>query len=87
MVEREDFAILMMGYFNSKHMRGSKEDLDNYFTKVDLNQDGKVSFDEYDIFVRTVYEAEYLPALQREISRRNLDNDGATPGASPINRK
>jgi hypothetical protein len=69
----------MMGYFNSKHMKVTNKELDNYFTKVDLNGDGKINFEEYDIFVRTVYENEYVPALEREIKRRRLDREGLSP--------
>ncbi len=43
-----------------------------YFKKIDLNNDGRVDFEEYDIFVRMVYETEYLPALEREFKKRNL---------------
>ena len=37
-----------------------------------MNNDGKISFEEYDIFVRMVYETEYLPVLEKELKRRNL---------------
>jgi hypothetical protein len=43
-----------------------------YFKKIDLNNDNKISFEEYDIFVRMVYETEYIPSLEREFKRRNL---------------
>ena len=43
------------------------------YKKIDLNNDGRISFEEYDIFVRMIYETEYLPALEREIKRRNLN--------------
>ncbi len=62
--------MLMLGYFNSKHIRPNQQDLDFYFKKMDLNCDGKISFEEYDIFVRLVYESEYLPALEGEIKKR-----------------
>lgn len=47
-------------------------DYEECFKKIDLNQDGKISFEDYDFFVRIVYETEYLPALEREINRRKL---------------
>jgi len=47
-------------------------DVDMIYKKIDLNNDGRISFEEYDIFVRMIYETEYLPALEREIKRRNL---------------
>jgi hypothetical protein len=72
LVEKEDFFILMMGYFNSKHIKPMSHDFELYFKKIDLNGDDKISFDEYDIFVRMVYETEYLPALEKELIRRNL---------------
>lgn len=34
----------MVGYFNSHHHKPSEEDMDNYFTKIDLNNDGKIDF-------------------------------------------
>ena len=72
-VEKLDFISLMRGYFNSKHMKPNQLDIDLTFKKVDLNSDGKISFEEYDIFVRMVYETEYLPAIEREIKRRNIN--------------
>ncbi len=66
-VERPEFPILIDGYLNSKHIKPSQQDYDEYFKKIDLNSDGKISFDDYDIFIRIVYETEYLPALEKEI--------------------
>ena len=43
---------------------------EEYFKKIDLNQDGKINFNDYDVFIRIVYETEYLPALEKEIARR-----------------
>ena len=60
------------GYFNSKHIKPTMSDYEECFKKIDLNQDGKISFEDYDFFVRIVYETEYLPALEREINRRKL---------------
>lgn len=59
------------GYFNSKHIRPTVSDYEDYFRKIDLNQDGKINFEDYDIFIRIIYESEYLPALELEIERRN----------------
>ena len=59
------------GYFNSKHIRPTVSDYEDYFRKIDLNQDGKITFEDYDIFIRIIYESEYLPALELEIERRN----------------
>ena len=44
---------------------------------MDVNSDGKISFEEFDIFVRMVYETEYLPALEREIKKRNISKHGS----------
>ena len=51
-------------------MRPSNADYDEYFRKLDNNNDGKISFEDYDVFIRIVYETEYLPALERELARR-----------------
>lgn len=59
------------GYFNSKHIRPTVSDYEDYFRKIDMNQDGKINFEDYDIFIRIIYESEYLPALELEIERRN----------------
>ena len=59
------------GYFNSKHIRPTVSDYEDYFRKIDLNQDGKINFEDYDIFIRIIYESEYLPALELEIERIN----------------
>jgi len=67
---------LIDGYLQSKHMKCTAQDYDEYFKKIDLNNDGKVSFDDYDIFIRIVYETEYLPALEKEIARRRTRLDG-----------
>lgn len=69
-VERGDFPLLIDGFFSSKHMRASSADYEEYFKKIDLNNDGKISFEDYDVFIRIVYETEYIPALEREIARR-----------------
>lgn len=63
----------MRGYYNSKYLKPTQEDIDATFAKVDLNSDLKISFEEYDIFVRMVYETEYLPVLEREINRRKTN--------------
>jgi hypothetical protein len=47
-----------------------------------LNQDGKISFEDYDIFIRIVYETEYLPALEKELARRKNRSDA---GGSSLN--
>jgi hypothetical protein len=57
-------------------MKHTAADYDEYFKKIDLNNDGKISFDDYDIFIRIVYETEYLPALEKEIARRKSRSDG-----------
>ena len=36
-VERQDFPILIDGYFNSKHIRATNSDYEEYFKKIDLN--------------------------------------------------
>ena len=59
--------MLIEGYLNSKHIKVKREEMETYFKRIDLNQDNKISFEEYDIFVRMVYETEYLPALSREL--------------------
>jgi len=69
-VDRRTFQILIDGYFGSKHIRPTNADYEEYFKKIDLNQDGKISFEDYDVFIRIVYETEYLPALEKEIARR-----------------
>jgi hypothetical protein len=69
-VERPEFPILIDGYFNSKHMRAGSTEYEDYFKKIDNNNDGKISFEDYDVFIRIVYETEYLPALEREMARR-----------------
>ena len=69
-VEKAEFPILIDGYFNSKHIKALAQDYEDYFKKIDLNQDGKISFEDYDVFIRIVYETEYLPALENEIKRR-----------------
>jgi len=71
-VERTEFGSLMQGYFNSKHMRQSKDELNRLFDKCDFNSDGKISFDEFDIFVRMVFESEYIPALEEEMGKRGF---------------
>ena len=71
-VDKNDFHTLIDGYFNSKHIRPNISDYEEYFKKIDLNQDGKISFEDYDFFVRIVYETEYLPALEKEINRRKF---------------
>ena len=73
-VERGDFPILIDGYFNSKHIKATQDLYDDYFKKIDLNQDGKINFNDYDVFIRIVYETEYLPALEKEINRRKNKN-------------
>jgi Ca2+-binding EF-hand superfamily protein len=75
-VDKTEFYSLMRGYFNSKHIRPTQQDLDALFKKIDLNNDSKISFEEYDIFVRIVYETEYLPVLEREINKRKLNGPG-----------
>ncbi len=72
-VERADFYTLMRGYYNSKHLKPTQQEIDATFAKVDLNNDLRISFEEYDIFVRMVYETEYLPVLEREINRRKIN--------------
>lgn len=69
-VEKSDFHILIEGYLNSKHIKIKQDLVDSFFMKIDLNQDNRISFEEYDIFVRMVYETEYLPAILREIQLR-----------------
>jgi Ca2+-binding EF-hand superfamily protein len=69
-VEKPEFSALIDGYFNSKHQRAGAADYDEYFRKLDNNNDGKISFEDYDVFIRIVYETEYLPALERELARR-----------------
>lgn len=69
-VERGDFPTLIDGYLNSKHIKATTDMHDDYFKKIDLNQDGKINFNDYDVFIRIVYETEYLPALEKEINRR-----------------
>jgi len=72
---------------NSKHIKIKNEIVDAFFMKVDLNQDNKISFEEYDIFVRMVYETEYLPALQRELSNRASSPNSLFGSKSPSSRK
>ena len=69
-IERPEFPSLIDGYFNSKHIKPTMHDFDDYFKKIDLNQDGKISFEDYDFFIKIVYDTEYLPALEQEIERR-----------------
>lgn len=69
-VERPEFPQLIDGYFNSKHLRAGPADYEEYFRRLDNNNDGKVSFDDFDVFIRIVYDTEYLPALERELQRR-----------------
>jgi Ca2+-binding EF-hand superfamily protein len=72
--------LLIDGYFNSKHVKITQELYDEFFKKIDLNQDGKINFNDYDVFIRIVYETEYLPALEKEIARReNKDKSKAVP--------
>ena len=75
-VERNEFAILIDGYLGSKHIKPTQADYDEYFKKIDLNNDGKISFDDCDIFIRIVYETEYIPALEKEIARRRTRGEG-----------
>lgn len=72
LIKRVDFPVLIDGYFNSKHMKITKQLYDEYFKKIDLNQDGLVSFEDYDVFIRIAYESEYLPAIEAEINRRKV---------------
>ncbi len=76
-VEKGEFPILMQGYFNSKHLQASREDYEQYFKKINLNRNGRISFEEFDIFVRGVYQTEYLPQLEREVLMRGLDRADA----------
>ena len=71
-VDKTEFKELVKGYFNSKHISPTFEDYENLFRKIDINKDGYISFEEYDYFVRTSYDTEYLPALEREMKRRNM---------------
>lgn len=72
-VERGEFKPLISGYFSSKGIKPTKEDYDVYFSKLDLNDDKKISFDEFDIFVRMVFETEYLPSIEKEFTRRGIE--------------
>ena len=69
-ISRNEFPTIIDGYFNSKHLKPSQGDYDEYFKKIDLNNDGKISFSDYDIFIRIIYETEYLPSLEKELNRR-----------------
>ena len=57
-------------------MKPTQADYEEYFKKIDLNNDGKISFDDYDIFIRIIYETEYIPALEKEIARRRTRVEG-----------
>lgn len=83
-VEIKDFPTLIDGYFNSKHVKTTPDLYEEYFKKIDLNQDGKINFNDYDVFIRIVYETEYLPALEKEINRRqNKSKEGTISNNNP----
>ena len=90
LVGKGEFPMLMNGYFNSKHIKPTNKDFETYFNKLDLNSDGKISFEEYDNFVRMAYETEYLPALERELKRRGITlnaNNVLVSPKSPTTRR
>lgn len=73
-IEKQHFGNLAKGYFNAKHkFKPTKEDVNELFDRIDTGRSGTIRFEEFDIFVKSVYEIEFLPKVESEMIKRGMN--------------
>ncbi|CDW82261.1 troponin skeletal muscle-like [Stylonychia lemnae] len=75
MIDKQEFRILIKGYFDMKGICATKENFDTYFDKLDINHDQRISFQDFVRFMDQVTENDIIPFLSEEMQNRNLFQD------------
>ena len=63
---------MILGYFELKGIKSTKQNYDRYFKELDVNNDKTVTFKEFVGFADAVNEREIMPMLERELQSRGL---------------
>jgi hypothetical protein len=71
-IDRREFENLIHGFFTLKNLKSSRENYDNFFSRIDENEDRLISFDEFVEFSDMVNAKEVVESLTKEMKRRGL---------------
>ena len=71
-IDRKEFERLIHGHFELKGLKGTKENFDYYFNKLDFHHDKIITKDEFVAFMDKVIESDILPFLTQEMEDRSL---------------
>ena len=58
---------MILGYFELKGIRSTKQNYDRYFMQLDVDKDRTITLKEFVIFVDSVNETEIMPILEKEL--------------------
>eukprot|EP00347_Sterkiella_histriomuscorum_P004153 403361550 len=71
-ITRREFERLILGYFELKAIRSTRQNYDRYFKELDVDNDKSISFKEFLQFADQVNEQEIMPIIESELHSRGL---------------